>query len=66
MLCVEQKTFSEKICLFRFIDDCHTCHATDLINRDFGTLSDLSEGQLSVVCRTSESHLEKKWDIWNN
>lgn len=38
----------------------YTCHVTDLINRDFGTLSNLSEGQLSVVCRTSESHLESK------
>lgn len=33
---------------------------TDLINGDFGALSDLSEGELSVVCRTSESHLEGK------
>ncbi len=41
----------------------YTRHPTDLINRDFGTLSDLSEGELSVVCRTSESHLEGRGDI---
>lgn len=39
---------------------------TDLINRDFGTLSDLSEGELSVVCRPSESHLEGKESEWVN
>ena len=51
--------------LLTFIDElikC-TCHLTDLINGDFGTLSDLSEGELSVVCRTSESHLEEKGEI---
>lgn len=35
-------------------------HPTDLINGDFGALSDLSEGELSVVCGPSESHLEGK------
>lgn len=44
----------------------NTCHPTDLVNRDFGTLSDLSECQLSVVCRTSESHLEGERDILNH
>lgn len=38
----------------------HTRQPTDLINRDFGTLSNLCEGELSVVCRTSERHLEGK------
>lgn len=38
----------------------HICHLTNLINRDFGTLSDLCEGELSVVSRTSESHLKGK------
>lgn len=32
--------------------------SNDLVNGDFGALSDLGEGELSVVCRTSESHLE--------
>lgn len=38
-------------------------HATDLINRDFGTLGNLSKRQLSVVCRASECHLEIKHNI---
>lgn len=35
-----------------------THHPNDLINGDLGALSDLGEGELPVVCRTSESHLE--------
>lgn len=40
-----------------------SCHPTDLIDGDFGALADLSEGELSVVRRTSESHLEDKGHI---
>lgn len=39
-----------------YTDYCYS--STDLADGDFGALSDLSEGELSVVCRTSESHLE--------
>lgn len=39
-----------------YTDYCYSL--TDLIDGDFGALSDLTEGELSVVCRTSESHLE--------
>lgn len=38
-------------------NDLCTC-PSDLINGDFGALSDLGEGELSVVRWTSESHLE--------
>lgn len=31
--------------------------STDLVDGDFGTLGDLSEGELPVVSRTGESHL---------
>lgn len=33
--------------------------STDLVDRDFGTLGDLSEGELPVVSRASESHLQR-------
>lgn len=32
---------------------------TDLVDGDFGTLGDLSEGELSMVSRTSERHLQR-------
>lgn len=31
---------------------------TDLVDGDFGTLGDLGEGELPVVGRTGESHLQ--------
>lgn len=41
-----------------YTDYCYSL--TDLVDGDFGALSDLSEGELSVVCGTSESHLERE------
>lgn len=32
--------------------------STDLVDRDFGTLGDFREGELPVVSRTGESHLQ--------
>lgn len=41
-----------------YTDYCYSM--TDLVDGDFGALSDLSEGELSVVCGTSESHLDRE------